>query len=77
MRPAVQVVTPRILPNSDRCAVLRDMKCIRVLLFIGLLTFFCVGGISAPNRLAGANSQDKESTFIKPELIQGATDWEF
>jgi hypothetical protein len=61
----------RILSNPDRYAVLRDMKCPRPAVLLGLLTLFCAGLSYAPKRLAGESPQDKESKLIKPEIIQG------
>jgi ribosomal protein S28E/S33 len=47
------------------------MKCLRPAVLVGLLILFCVGISSAPKQTAGENPKDKESKFIKPELIQG------
>jgi len=47
------------------------MKCPRPAVLISLLALFCIGLSSAPKRLAGESLQDRESKFIKPEIIQG------
>jgi hypothetical protein len=47
------------------------MKCLRPSILIGLVTLFSVGINSAPKQAAAGNPEGKESTFVKPEMIQG------
>jgi hypothetical protein len=47
------------------------MKCLRPILLVSLLTLVCAGVRSVPRQSTGANPKEKESKFIKPEIIQG------
>lgn len=61
----------RVYWRTHPHAVMCDMKCLRPILLVSLLTLVCAGVRSAPRQSTGANPKEKESRFIKPETIQG------